>query len=86
MSFGFFSRPMSLQHASRNSTVVSPVVMPGLSAGASATSISSRLRSYLTTGVCSFSDMARHGICSVASITRVTTGKSTDVNRYREES
>jgi len=83
MSCGVSSRSTSRQQALRNSTVVSPVAMPGLSGGASATWISSRLRRSRTTDMSSLSDKARQGTFSLASITRLTTGRSTDVSRNR---
>ncbi len=66
MSCGVCSRSTSRQQALRNSTVVSPIAMPGLSDGVSATSISSRLRSSRTIGISSFSDNARQGAFSLA--------------------
>jgi len=86
MSFGVSSRSTSRQHALRNSTVVSPVAMAGLPVGASGTWISSRLRSSRTTGISSLSIKQRYGTSSLASITRLTTGKSIDVSRNRAAS
>ena len=66
--------------------MVSPSAMPGLLDPVSATSISSRLRSSRTTRISSLSDNARQGAASLASITRLTTGKSSDVSRNRDSS
>ena len=69
-----------------DATVFSPVAMAGLPEAASAPRISSRLRMSRTICISSFSDIARQGVSSVASITRLTTGRSTAVSRYREAS
>ena len=86
MSCGVRSRSTRRQHALSNSTLVAPSTMPGLLDPVSATSIFSRLRSSRTTRISSLSDNARQGSASLASITRLTTGKSSDVSTNRDPS
>ena len=63
--FGRAHQATSPQKASSNSRVTSPVPIAGSPPTGGATSISSRLRSSLTTGICSFNDRARQGVCSL---------------------
>src|ERR1022692_3793881 len=111
MSCGVSSRSTSRQHALRNSTVVTPVAMPGLSDGylnlLPAENLSDHghfeferqgRAGHLFTCLDYSADdrqidrcqqesrdrkSAGQGTCSLASITRLTTGKSTDVSRNR---